>query len=273
MHLQLNHLRRKLEVQQIGKHIRTAKDRAGGPAMKAILGGDGWANIIQYNYELFTSGPAMEGPEIGWSIDQWASHGRTGDRVGGPAMKAILGGDGWANIIRYNYELFTSGPAIEGPGGIQKKHALIYWARMCAAGIPAGPKSILEQGMTAPHTRYRRMGPDMDPTIPRSSSMMVGPLYPRPVDGPANDGQAVVPVLDGGSSGYRYQCWFSYQIYTTTEIRYHLDTTQINLSDMADKMRSNRSAEWEWPERPRSQQPVQITDPNFHTRQSRHIPW
>ncbi|KAG1797597.1 hypothetical protein EV424DRAFT_1352762 [Suillus variegatus] len=112
-------------------------------------------------------------------------------------MKAILGGDGWANIIRYNYELFTSGPAIEGPGGIQKKHALIYWARMCAAGIPAGPKSILGQGMTAPHTRYRQMGPDMDPTIPRSSLMMVGPLYPRPADGPANDGQAVVPGIGG----------------------------------------------------------------------------
>ncbi|KAG1841081.1 hypothetical protein C8R48DRAFT_679385 [Suillus tomentosus] len=48
-------------------------------------------------------------------------------------------------------------------------------------------------------------------------------------------------------------------------IWYHSDTTQINLSDMADKMRSNRSAEREWPERLRPEQPVQMTDPNFHT--------
>ncbi|KAG1893778.1 uncharacterized protein F5891DRAFT_985592 [Suillus fuscotomentosus] len=34
---------------------------------------------------------------------------------------------------------------------------------------------------------------------------------------------------------------------------------------MADKMRSNRSAEREWPERLRPEQPVQMTDPNFHT--------
>ncbi|KAG1855907.1 hypothetical protein C8R48DRAFT_675228 [Suillus tomentosus] len=141
---------------------------------------------------------------------------------------------------------------MEGPGGIQKKHALIYWARMCAAGVPAGPKSFLGQGMTAPYTRYRWMGPDMDPTIPRSSSIMVGPTYPRPADG-----QAVVPGIGGWAQIYR--------IYTTTEIRYHSDTTQINLSDMVDKMRSNRSAEREWLEHLRPEQPVQITDPNFHT--------
>ncbi|KAG1805750.1 hypothetical protein EV424DRAFT_1544284 [Suillus variegatus] len=51
----------------------------------------------------------------------------------------------------------------------------------------------------------------------------------------------------------------------TTSLCIDLHAQSINLSDMADKMRSNRSAEREWPERLRPEQLVQMTDPNFHT--------
>ncbi|KAG1837869.1 hypothetical protein C8R48DRAFT_680191 [Suillus tomentosus] len=108
-------------------------DRAGGPAMKAILGSDGWANIMQYHF-----------------------HGRTGDRAGGPAMKAILGSDGWANIMQYHL--------------------------MCAAGVPAGPKSGWAQIWTQPFQVLINDGWADDP---------------RPADGAANDGQAVVPGIGG----------------------------------------------------------------------------
>ncbi|KAG2056540.1 hypothetical protein BDR06DRAFT_969925 [Suillus hirtellus] len=199
--------------------------------MKAILGSDGWANIIQYNYELF----------VGWSIDQWASHGRTG-RDTEEACINILGqdvcfwGTGWAQ--KYSWT-GNDGPLcpvqVDGPRyGPNHSKVLINdgWANVPETSRWAGSC-----------TWYWRMGPDVNMTIPK------GPH------------QLCIRDWLTGTSSVNY----GYRIYTTTEIRYHLDMTQINLSDMVDKMRSNRSTEWEWLEHLHPEQLVQITDPNFHT--------